>query len=125
MSNRIRDLQVTQRRWDAAEAELWITVVPEQLTPTTEVRGRLVGPRCPGVSTVEVAYPLRPLSRPPEGLAGLTARVIIPDPLAWEPQSPFVYEGPVELWQDGQKCDQRPVRVLGRVTSPGKARCCN
>src|SRR5947208_5556374 len=104
MANHIRELQVTQRRWDAAEAELWITVTPEQLTPTTELRGRLVGPRCPGVSTVEVAYPLRPLPRSGDTPAALTARVIIPDPLAGEPNRSFYYEGPVELWQDGQKC---------------------
>ena len=67
MSNRIREVRVTQRRWDAMEAELWITVVPEQRTPTLEVRGRLVGPHCPGVTTtVAVAYPLRPLPRPPK-----------------------------------------------------------
>ena len=117
MSNRIRNVQITQRRWDAAEAELWVTVEPELLTPTSEVRGRLMGPRCPGITTVEVAYPLRPLPRPQPGQAGLTMRVIIPDPVAWEPQRPFVYEGPVELWQDGQKCDQVPVRVVGRAVT--------
>jgi hypothetical protein len=122
MSNRIRDVQVTQRRWDAAEAELWITVTPEQLTPTTELRGRLVGPRCPGVSTVEVAYPLRALPRSGDDPATLTARVIIPDPLAREPERPFYYEGPVELWQDGQKCDEAPVRVIGRNSPSAPAR---
>ncbi len=115
MSNRIRDVQVSQRRWDAAEAELWITVTPERLTATTELRGRLMGPRCPGVSTVEVAYPLRPLPRSGAQPAGLAARVIIPDPIAAEPNRPFFYEGPVELWQDGQKCDEAPVRVMGKT----------
>lgn len=115
MTNRIREVQVTQRRWDVAEAELWITVVPEQLTPTTELRGRLVGPRCSGTSTVEIAYPLQPLPHPAETTNGLIARVVIPDPLTWEPQRPYVYEGPVELWQDGIKCDNTPVRVLGRL----------
>jgi hypothetical protein len=122
MSNRIRDVQVTQRRWDAAEAELWITVTPEQLTPTTDLRGRLVGPRCPGVSTVEVAYALRPLPHSGADPTALTARVIIPDPLVGEPNRPFYYEGPVELWQDGQKCDEAPVRVLGRNSPSAPAR---
>jgi hypothetical protein len=120
MSNRIRDVQATQRRWDAAEAELWITVTPEQLTPTTELRGRLVGPRCPGVSTVEVAYPLRPLPRSDDSPAALTARVIIPDPLPGEMSRPYFYEGPVELWQDGQKCDEAPVRVMGKVSTAAR-----
>jgi hypothetical protein len=114
MANRIREIQVTQRRWDAAEAELWITVLPEQQTPATELRGRLVGPRCAGVSTVEVAYPLRPLLHAPKDKPGLLARIVIPEPLAWRPEQPFVYEGQVELWQDGEKCDQAPLRVLGR-----------
>lgn len=117
MSNRIREVQVKQKRWDVVEAELWITVVPEQMTPTTEVRGRLVGPRCPGTTTVEIAYPLQHLPSPAEANTGLIARVVIPDPLTWEPQRPYVYEGPVELWQDGKKCDQAPVRVLGRSMS--------
>jgi hypothetical protein len=114
MSNRIQQVRVVHKRWDAAEAELWITVEPELQTPATEVRGRLLGPRCPGVSTVEIAYPLRPLPRSAETSPGLTARVIIPDPVAWSREQPFVYEGPVELWQDGQKCDMVPVRILAR-----------
>jgi hypothetical protein len=43
-------------------------------------------------------------------------RVIIPEPSFWEPESPFLYQGPVELWQDGQRCDQvqitRGLRVI-------------
>jgi hypothetical protein len=120
MRNRIIDVQVSQKRWDAAEAELWITVVPERRTPTTALRGRLIGPRCAGVTTLEVAYPLQPLPRPEPDPAALTMRVVIPDPLAWEPERPFVYEGPVELWEDGQKCDQRPLSVRGRLRSLDK-----
>ncbi len=119
MDNRIHKVEVRQRRWDPAEAELWVTVEPERVTPTTEVRGRLVGPRCPGITTIEVAYPLRPLPKPPEGASGLTVRVLLPDPAAWEPQRPYVYEGTVELWEDGRKCDQAPLRVLGRASGSG------
>lgn len=120
MNNRIMDVQVTQKRWDGAEAELWITVLPEQQTPTTAIRGRLVGPRCPGVTTLEVAYPLQHLPHPDPGAAGLTMRVVIADPLPWEPDRPYAYEGPVELWQDGQKCDQRALSVRGRLMCPGR-----
>ncbi|HZU34684.1 MAG TPA: hypothetical protein VFA18_02175 [Gemmataceae bacterium] len=113
MSNRILKITVHNHSVAPAAAEVWITVTPEFRTPTTEVRGRLMGPRCPYASTVEVAYPLRPL--PPsytEPLAspGLTRRVVIPEASLWEPESPFLYEGPVELWQDGQRCDRRMVR---------------
>jgi hypothetical protein len=54
-------------------------------------------------------------------------RAIIPEPNFWEPETPFLYRGPVELWQKGQLCDtvqishglrtvelgQRGVRVNG------------
>jgi hypothetical protein len=37
-------------------------------------------------------------------------RVVIPEPSLWDPISPFLYEGPIELWQDGQRCDSVQVR---------------
>jgi hypothetical protein len=110
MSNRILQVQVREHSLDPAQAELWIVVSTKQLTPATELRGRLAGPRCLYASTVEVGYPLRPFTRRPEGLADLAARVVIPEPSLWEPQCPFVYQGIVELWQDGARCDQAPIR---------------
>jgi hypothetical protein len=108
MDNRIRQITVDDRSLVPAEAEVWITATPQQHTPTTELRGRLMGPRCIYASTVEVAYPLRPLppGRTPPGTSGPTMRVVIPEASLWEPESPFLYQGPVELWQDGQRCDQ-------------------
>jgi hypothetical protein len=108
MTNRIRNIRVRNGRLDPAEAEIWLSVDPERLTSTTQVRGRLMGPRCPYATTVEVAYPLREHSREYEslGIPHLTLRVIIPEASLWDPQSPFLYQGPVELWQNGQRCDQ-------------------
>ena len=73
----------------------------------TQVRGRLTGPRCPYTTTVEVAYPFREHSRDygEGGSPRLTLRAIIPEPSWWDPQTPFLYEGPVELWQDGRLVD--------------------
>src|SRR5262249_36609476 len=105
--NRIRQIEVRDRSLVPAEAEVWITVTPECQTTTTELRGRLMGPRCPYAGTVEVAYPLRAL--PPDRAVespGLTKRVVIPEACLWELESPFLYQGPIELWQDGQRCDQ-------------------
>ncbi len=112
MDNRIRQITVRNVQLNPSQAEVWITVVPEHQTPTTEVRGRLMGPRCPYASTVEVAYPLRPLSpsQKPTEPGGFTQRVIIPEVSLWEPQCPFLYQGPIELWQDGQRRDQVLVR---------------
>lgn len=86
---------VTIRRLDQALAELHVSFAG--LAENLEVRGRLMGPRCPGVSTVEVAYHLRPLGPLPTS----TYRVLIPDPSHWSEARPFVYEGPLEFVRDG------------------------
>lgn len=108
MDNRIRQLEIRNGQLIPAQTEVWIRVIPEQLTPTTELRGRLMGPRCAYAETVEVAYPLRPPPREqiPAGRDALHARVIIPEACFWEPESPFLYQGPIELWQDDRRCEQ-------------------
>jgi len=70
------------------------------------VRGRLVGPRCAGVSTIEVAYPLQPLPRQLEGVPLLSRRVVIPEPSLWEAKRPYVYRAIVELSEAGEVCDR-------------------
>ncbi len=112
MSNRIKQTRVEVRRLSSAEADVWVTAEVEVVTPTTELRGRLTGPRCPGVTTVEVAYPLRPLPRPADGRANtLAVRALIPEPNLWTETTPFVYEGRLELWQDNQRADVAPLAV--------------
>jgi hypothetical protein len=108
MTNRIRRVHVFDDVLNPAQAVVRICVYPERLISQTDVRGRLVGPRCPYATTVEVAYALRPVSRQYEsqGDPCIITRAIIPDPCLWDPQSPFLYEGPVELWEKGQRCDQ-------------------
>jgi hypothetical protein len=109
MSNRILTVDVQTHRLEPFEAELWIVVSAEQRTATTELRGRFVGPKSAVSSTIEVAYALRPMARPPAALDALAAHVVIPEPSRWEPGCPFVYDGVIELWQDGQRCDVRQV----------------
>lgn len=98
MSGQIRKTTWQVRRLSAVEAEVWLHVEVDRATPASELRGRLHGPRCPDVTTVEVAYTLQPLAQ-----AGntLTARVVIPEPNLWTEKMPFVYEGAVELWEEG------------------------
>jgi hypothetical protein len=107
MSNGIARIDFLDRSLAPAQAEVWVRVVPRRLDAGSEVRGRLLGPRCAYASTVEVAYPLRPL---PPGVqaqgVGLTMRVVIPEASLWDPESPFLYEGPIELWQDGVRCER-------------------
>jgi hypothetical protein len=105
MCNRLRQVTAQLHRLSAAEAEVWLLIEADQVTPTTEVRGRLVGPRCPGVSTIEVAYPLRPFPQPPQNVPPLSHRVVIPEPSLWEAEHPYVYRAVVELLQDGERCD--------------------
>ena len=105
MDNRILHLDVRNGSLMPAQSEVWIRVVPEWQSPTTELRGRLMGPRCPYASTVEVAYPLRPTPQR-ESSDRLTARVVIPEASLWDTESPFLYRGPIELWQDGRCCER-------------------
>lgn len=72
-----------------------------------ELRGRLMGPRCPQATTVEVAYPLKSV----ESNTGCAAKVIIPEPSFWEPDFPCIYAGPVELWRDGNLWNEQWIEV--------------
>jgi hypothetical protein len=129
MTNRIKDCHISIMRLDPADAEIWISVYPENLTSATQVRGRLMGPRCAYATTVEVAYPLREHSREyePPGMPnlgvppmpGLKMRVIIPEPNLWEPQTPFTYQGTVELWHGKQQCDMVQIRCGLRTLQLG------
>ena len=88
----------------------------DNLPPDVEVRGRLMGPRCPGVSTVEVAYRLRHREGP-------EYQVMIPEPNLWAPEHPFRYEGPVEFWRHGELVGRVNVSVglvLGSVSRETK-----
>jgi hypothetical protein len=120
--NKLRSVTAEVRKLTPVEAEVWIIVEAERITPTTEVRGRLVGPRCPGTSTVEVAYPLRAFARRPDGLSSLSRRVVIPEPSLWTPERPSVYRAIVELWQDGARCDQAEFDYGLRMAESAKSR---
>lgn len=106
MTNRILDVVVVDHRLDPVETELRVHVRVESLTPTTEIRGRLLGPRCLYASTIEIAYPLREVSRDEH----IELRAIIPESSWWDPESPFLYEGMLELLQDGVPCGQAAIR---------------
>src|SRR5262245_19361770 len=114
MSNRIRNTTVEVHRLSPVEAEVWVTAEVDTVTPMTELRGRLMGPRCPGVTTIEVAYPFRPT--PEKGPSTLVARSVVPEPNLWTEETPFYYEGPLELWQDGERCDTATISVALKMS---------
>ena len=78
-----------------AEVHIEFANVPADV----EVVGRVMGPRCPGMSTIEIAYPLHAIAHP-------VYRVLIPEPLLWSKDQPYVYEGPVEFLRDGQAAEK-------------------
>ncbi len=119
MSNKLRKVSAEVRKLSVAEAEVLILVEAEAVTPTTEVRGRMVGPRCPGMTTIEVPYPLREFAHPPEAVPSLSRRVVIPDPTFWDEKRPYVYRVYVELWQDGQRVDRQEFDCGLRLAKKG------
>ena len=111
MSNRIRRTTVEVRRLLPTEAEVWVIAEVADVTATSELRGRLMGPKCPGVTTVEVAYPFRPPPQYATSVNGLAVRAVIPEPNLWTETTPFFYDGPLELWEDGRRCEVVQVSV--------------
>jgi hypothetical protein len=101
----IRDFVVSHFRLDPIETELGISVWLDKLTPTSIIRGRLTGPRCIYASTVEIAYTMREVSRSDH----IELRVTIPEPCWWDPQSPFLYEGVLEHWENEHLSQRSPI----------------
>lgn len=106
MTNRIRDVVVLNHRLDPIETELHVHVQLAELTAATALKGRLIGPRSAHASTIEIAYPMREFERHDH----VVLRVVIPEPSWWEPKTPFLYEGPLELCQDGALCERVVIR---------------
>lgn len=112
---KIQQLTIEQRRLTPADAELWVYVHVAAIGPTTQIRGNLSGPFCACVQTIQIAYPIKAI-RPP-GLADnvLVGRILIPEPNFWTLEMPFVYEGQVELWLEGQLAEKRPIRAVFKL----------
>jgi hypothetical protein len=103
---RIRSVTAEPVRVTPAEAVVVVRVELDGPPAGADLRGKLVGPRRPGATTVEVAYPLRPADGDPP-----TLRAVIPEPNLWTPAAPFRYDGTVELWRGGAKLDAKPFTV--------------
>lgn len=103
-------------RLTQAEAELRFLVSLSGAADDLQVRGRLMGPRCPYAATVEVAYPLRELERDrdPAGSTGILLRTVIPEPSMWDPESPFLYAGPLGVWR-GDKLLEQQIQQVGFI----------
>jgi hypothetical protein len=67
-----------------------------------EVTGRAAGPRRPGVSTVEVDYPMTLASA---NDSTVSLRCVIPEPNLWTAETPFTYGVTVECRLNGMVAD--------------------
>jgi beta-galactosidase/beta-glucuronidase len=79
----------------------------------------LTGPRCAYYSTIEIAYPMREVERSD---TRVTLRVVIPEASWWEPATPYLYQGDVELWDNGTLCErQRAIHGIAtlQITTKG------
>lgn len=109
MHTRIRSVTVRPIRLTPTEAELAIDVLCSELHTTSELRGRLMGPICPYSTTIEVAYPIHSRAHG-HGKPVLHAQCIIPEPAWWDAESPFLYHGPIELWEHESRVESLSLR---------------
>jgi hypothetical protein len=109
MGKHIRQIRISPRSLSPVEADLLLDVELEASEPDVEFRGRLVGPTCAYANTIEISYPVRVLPRE-SAESPLRGRVVIPEPSWWDPISPFLYRGQIELWRAGAMLDRATVR---------------
>lgn len=108
---KIDQLTVQQKRLSPAEAELWVLVHLPMIGPTTQLRGSISGPFCANAQTIQVAYSLKPIKPPGFADNVMVGRILIPEPNLWTAETPFIYDGKVELWVDGKLADSKPIRA--------------
>jgi hypothetical protein len=101
---KIASLTTEIKRATTAVAQFLVRVVLDGPVSGCEIKGRLLGPRCPGITTIEIAYPLVPIeySETTKTFIG-----VIPEPNLWTPEARFVYELAVEVWVEGKRTDTR------------------
>jgi len=82
-----------------AVAEFLAHVELDALATDCDVTGHATGPRCAGVSTVEVTYPMKVAE---VGGTTVSLRCMIPEPNLWSPETPFTYATTVEIRCGGE-----------------------
>ena len=87
-----------------AVAEFVVRIELDSPAVGYEVKGRAIGPRCEGISTVEVVYPMTVAIASDTTVA---LRCGIPEPNLWRPEARFTYAVSVELRLNGEQIDAR------------------
>src|SRR5262245_11715814 len=118
-SNRLNSIEGYKYTVSSAQADIWFKVVVQRVTPGTEVRGQIVGPRCLFSQAHGVVWPLRSVRHREGEQAALIARTAFPNPGFWAPDKPLLYRVVVELWQDEQRCEVSGFDVGFRMIEMG------
>lgn len=111
MTNSLRELSVRLSRLTPTEAEIVLSLTCALPHATTEIRGRLMGPNCQHSTTIEIAHPVHALPRSSDQPHLRRAHIVIPEPAWWDCESPFLYHGPIELWEHEHKIDEVRLRI--------------
>jgi hypothetical protein len=114
MNHSLAWLKVQIDASDPACALVRVHLSPGFASDSLEIRGRLMGPSCLYAETIEVAYPFVR-----EGALTVVAR--IPEANRWHPLTPFLYAGPLEVWQAGQLLERRTLRLGLRTLASDRA----
>ena len=91
-------------RATSAVAEFLVRIELDGPAAGCDVTGRVVGPRWKGISTIEVAYPLRVFEM---SVTGVSLRGVIPEPNLWKPETPFTYAVILDVKKNGEVLDSR------------------
>jgi hypothetical protein len=95
-------------RTTPAIAEFVVHVELDRAAGDYEVTGRAVGPKCSGISTVEVPYPLTRIAASDRVVS---LRCTIPEPNLWKPDARFTYNVSIGLKANGNLVDSRTSEI--------------
>jgi hypothetical protein len=109
---KIVSLSIEPGRASQASADFVIRVNLDGPAAGCVVSGRVVGPRCEGVSTVEVPYPLQVIG---VSDTAVSLKCVIPEPSLWTPEAQFTYGWSIEVEVDGEQTDSRTGGVFLRA----------
>jgi len=95
----LESVEIRHHVLNPMEAELHVYFALTRPLEGAELRGRLHGPICPGTDTVQIAYPIKKMHHPKADGHVVVGRIVIPEPSLWDPITPFVYRGFLEIWK--------------------------
>lgn len=92
-----------------AVAEFVVRVNLDGPAEDCAVEGVAMGPKCPGISTVELSYPMTVAE---VSDTAVTLRCVILEPNLWSAEAPFRYSWSITVEQEGEPMDRRVGAVM-------------